>query len=349
MATRREKANFNPARLRYVTDAMPGIRRLRAGEGFRYVGVNGQALAKKELQRIAALSIPPAWTDVWICPDAAGHIQARGRDARGRKQYRYHSRWREIRDANKFDRLLIFVRALPHLRARVERDLARPDISRAKVLATVVKLLDTTMIRIGNEEYARHNGSIGLTTMRNRHVHVAGKQVHFHFMGKSRIRHDVTISNGRLACIVRRLQDLPGQELFQYIAADGERHGIDSKDVNDYLRQVTGQDITAKDFRTWTGTVIAASSLLQRPSCASLAQAKRHMIRAIADVARQLGNTPAICRKCYIHPGVVDAYLDGKLAGAFPLPSKRERFLRAEESALRSFLSKRKTGNNGTG
>ena len=250
------------AGLRWMCDDVPGIRRVRAGKGFRYVGADGKAVRDAAtLARIRKLVIPPAWRDVWICPSPDGHVQATGRDARGRKQYRYHDQWRQKRDETKYDKMLLFGLALPKIRARVDEDLALPGLPRDKVLATVVRLLETTLIRVGNEEYARANGSFGLTTLRSRHVDVAGSTIRFHFRGKSGKRHRVAVHDRRLARIIRRCQDLPGHELFQYVDDDGALHPIDSQDVNDYLKEITHQDITAKDFRTWNGTVLAAAAL----------------------------------------------------------------------------------------
>ena len=303
------------AGLRYVHDGAPGIRRRRAGSGFQYIGVDGRRITDAETHaRIKRLAIPPAWRDVWICPIAHGHLQASGRDARGRKQYRYHERWRVVRDETKYTRLIPFADALPRIRARVADDLARPGLPRDKVLAAVVRLLETTFIRIGNEEYARANGSFGLTTMRSRHVDIEGATLSFEFRGKSGRLHRVDVNDRRIAAIVRRCQELPGQELFQYLDEGGERRVIDSGDVNDYLREIAGDDFTAKDFRTWAGTVLATMALLAAGACSSQREAKRQVVKAIARVAEDLGNTPAVCRKGYIHPAVIETFL----AGAFP-------------------------------
>ena len=255
--------------------------------------------------------IPPAWTDVWICPDPRGHLQATGRDARGRKQYRYHPRWREVRDEVKYGRLITFAQALPRIRARVAAHLRRQNLPREKVLAAVVQLLEKTLIRVGNEEYARQNKSFGLTTMRDQHARVTGSAVRFEFRGKSGIQHAIDLRDRRLARIVKSLRDLPGYELFQYIDADGRRQMIDSADVNAYLRDISGQDFTAKDFRTWAGTVLAAKALAAIGRFKSQAEAKRNVVRAIDEVAKRLGNTKAVSRKCYIHPAVLDAYMQG--------------------------------------
>ncbi|HSP64949.1 MAG TPA: hypothetical protein VLO10_02045 [Candidatus Deferrimicrobium sp.] len=303
------------AGLRYVSDGPPGIRReAKRGGGFRYIGVDGRAISKaSEIQRIAHIAVPPAWTDVWICPVANGHLQATGRDARGRKQYRYHGRWREARDATKYERTIAFGEVLPRIRARVDRDLRGSELSRERVLATIVRLLDSTYIRVGNEEYARENRSFGLTTMRGRHVEVDGSKLRFQFRGKSGKQHTVAINDRRAARVVDRLQDLPGQQLFQWQDGDGEVHGVESDDVNAYIREAAGDDFTAKDFRTWAGTVLAAWALQELGEYASQTQAKRHVVEAVESVARDLGNTPAVCRRCYVHPDVISAHLDGAL------------------------------------
>jgi DNA topoisomerase I len=308
------RVSAKAAGLRYDTDASPGIRRKRAGKGFTYVDVEGRRLRDpQELQRIKSLGIPPAWTKVWICPIPQGHLQATGYDAKGRKQYRYHPRWRNVRDETKYGRMLAFGEALPLIRKQVEHDLALPGLTRAKVLATVLQLLETTLIRVGNEEYVRANRSFGLTTLRDRHVDIAGATLRFHFRGKSGKEHTVEINDRRVALIVKRCQEIPGQELFQYRDDEGQRRAIDSADVNDYLRQVTGQDFTSKDFRTWNGTVLAVRALQTCGARESTAQAKKAVAEAIRTVAAQLGNTPAICRKCYVHPAVIEAYLEGSL------------------------------------
>jgi DNA topoisomerase-1 len=290
------------------------------------------------LARIRRLAIPPAWTDVWICPDRDGHVQAWGRDAAGRKQYRYHSRWRDARDTAKYARLLRFADRLPHLRARVSRDLRRPGLARAKVLATIVHLLEATLIRVGNEEYARHNGSFGLTTMRSRHVDVGGTTVRFEFPGKGGRRHVVGLTDRRLARVIRGCQELPGQELFQYVDDDGHRRDVTSADVNAYIREVVGAEFSAKDFRTWAGTVLAARSLRGFALPRTATEARRNVRQTFAAVAGELRNTPAVCRTSYVHPLVVDLYLrDGRLAG--PSGSRR-RGLRPEELALVRILRK---------
>jgi DNA topoisomerase-1 len=313
------------AGLRYVTDTSPGIRRKRAGKHFSYIGLDGKPIRDpEELQRIKSLGIPPAWTNVWICPKKNGHIQATGRDAKGRKQYRYHPRWREVRDATKYDRIIAFGEALPLIRERTSRDLSLPGLPYEKVLATVVRLLDETLIRIGNEEYARENDSYGLTTLRSDHVDVSGSKVEFHFRGKSGKEHVTDIKDRQLAKIVKRCQELPGHELFQYYDEDGELRTIDSSDVNDYLREITGQDFTAKDFRTWGGTVIATHTLEEEGAFETQTQGKKNVVQAIKTAAGQLGNTPAICRKCYVHPGVIDAYLNGSLLNFLKQEDEKE-------------------------
>jgi DNA topoisomerase-1 len=303
------------AGLRYVSDAKPGIRRVSGPSGAKYVGPTGDPIEDEgELARIKSLAIPPAWTDVWISPHRNGHLQATGRDARGRKQYRYHATWREVRDQEKFDRMLEFAEVLPTIRRRVEEDLSRPGLPREKVLAAVVRLLEVTLIRVGNEEYARQNKSFGLTTLRGRHVSVSGTTLRFRFNGKHGKQHEVGIRNRQLANIIKRLQDLPGQELFQYLDDDGVPQTIGSSDVNDYLREISGSDFTAKDFRTWAGTVLAALALREYGPPASESQAKHNVVRAIEFVAARLGNTPAISRKCYVHPKVIEAYDEGVIA-----------------------------------
>ncbi len=303
------------AGLRYVTDDTPGITRRGAGKGFSYRDPDGSKVTdKRVLARIKALAIPPAWTDVWICPSPNGHLQATGRDDRGRKQYRYHPKWREVRDEAKYDRMLVFAAALPAIRERVDHDLRRTGLPRERVLATVVRLLETTLIRVGNEEYAKENHSFGLTTMRTRHVDVEGAEITFSFRGKSGIKHEVDITDRRLANVIQQIEELPGQELFQYVDEHGERHDVKSEDVNDYLREISGEPFTAKDFRTWAGTLIAAEALAGFKEVDSDAEANKRVIEAIDAVAKRLGNTRTVCRNCYIHPAVIDAYLDGALA-----------------------------------
>jgi DNA topoisomerase I len=300
------------AGLRYVSDDQPGFTRRRDGDGFVYFDTDGKPIREEQrLLRINRLAIPPAYTDVWICPSPNGHIQATGRDARGRKQYRYHERWREVRDENKYERMLLFGESLTKIRRRVRKDMARPGLPREKVLATVVSLLETTSIRVGNEEYARENKSFGLTTMRSRHVDVKGATVRFRFRGKSGIMHEREVEDPRVAKVMRKLTDLPGQELFQYVDDEGEVRNVTSQDVNDYLREISGEDFTAKDFRTWAGTVMAAIALNEVGAFENKTQAKRNVRDAIHAVAKMLGNTPAICRKCYVHPIVFETYLSG--------------------------------------
>ena len=299
------------AGLRYVGPIRTGIHRRHAGRGFVYLNGHGPVRDAQTLGRIRSLVIPPAWRDVWSCPSPDGHLQALGRDARGRRQYRYHPRWREARDETKYARMLAFARALPRIRARVDTDLARRGLPREKVLATIVRLLETTRVRVGNEEYARANRSFGLTTLRDRHVAVAGPEVRFQFRGKGGKEHAVGVRDPRVARIIRRLQDLPGQELFQYVDEEGTRRSVDSGDVNAYLREISGDDFTAKDFRTWAGTVLCALALAEAGVAASGRQAKRNVVRAIAAVATRLGNTPAISRKCYVHPALLEAYTEG--------------------------------------
>ena len=301
------------AGLRYVNDQRTaGIRRLGRHNRFRYLDPTGRAITNPvERQRIRSIMIPPAWTDVWICPDPRGHLQATGRDARRRKQYRYHTRWREVRDEVKYGRLIAFAQALPRIRAQSAAHLRRHHLPREKVLAAVVQLLEKTLIRVGNEEYARQNKSFGLTTMRGQHAKISGSKVRFEFRGKSGIEHAIDLRDARLARIVKACRDLPGYELFQYVDADGRRQIIDSADVNAYLREISGQDFTAKDFRTWAGTVLAAKALAALVPFKSLAEAKRNIVRALDEVAKRLGNTKAVSRKCYIHPAILDAYLQG--------------------------------------
>jgi DNA topoisomerase I len=334
------------AGLRYVSDGVAGIERRRAGKGWLFFAPGKKRItAAAQCRRIASLAIPPAWTDVWICPDPLGHIQVTARDARGRKQYRYHPRYRATRDSSKFRRMLEFSEILPAVRARLETDLRARDLTRRQVLATVVTLLDRTLIRVGNDEYAKQNQSFGLTTLRDRHVKVRGSEVRFKFRGKSGVNHDVSIHDKRLARIVQQCQDLPGQELFQYVDAGGERQTISSDDVNAYLRETTGRDITAKDFRTWAGTMLAARELCAMGPARNKRDALRNMNLAIDAVSERLGNTRAVCRKYYVHPTLVRAYLMGLTA---PLPSRtmpREHrrphpppALRRDEVAVLQFL-----------
>ena len=334
------------AGLSYVTDGLAGIRRERAGKGWAFYAPDGTRITSAaERKRINSLAIPPAWTDVWISPDPDGHIQATARDARGRKQYRYHPLYRETRDKSKFRRMLDFSETLPEIRDRVERDLRARDLTRRQILATVVMLLDKTLIRVGNDEYARENRSFGLTTMRGRHLEIKGAKLHFSFRGKSGVNHAIAITDRRLARIIQQCQDLPGQELFKYLDPAGKRQTISSDDVNAYLREITGRDITAKDFRTWAGTMLAARELFRLGPAKSQREAERNMIRAIDSVAKRLGNTRAVCRKYYVHPGLVRAYLQGLTAPLSPAPlptqARREHptaALRRDEVAVLQFL-----------
>jgi len=321
--------------LRYASDAMPGLARLRAGKGFRYVSPSGSAVRDPAtLRRIKRLAIPPAWTQVWIATDPRAHIQATGRDARGRKQYRYHARWREVRGQNKFDRLVLFARVLDRVRRRVARDLSRPELNKAKVVAVVVRLLEETLIRVGNEEYARDNRSFGLTTLRDRHVKVRGDEIRFQFVGKSGIRRQMSMSDRRLARLVKRCQDLPGQQLFQYLDDRGRRRSISSSDVNAYLRETCGAAFTAKDFRTWAGTVRAAIELSTHRGPLT----KKAEVAAIQRVADHLGNTPAVCRSGYIHPTILTAFTDGTLRRAFTSNRRPCRGLSRDEAVVLALL-----------
>lgn len=329
------------AKLHYVTDAAPGITRIRSGGGFRYRLPEGGFLRDPQVvSRIRALAIPPAWTQVWICPREDGHLQATGRDARGRKQYRYHPRFRAEREGTKYGRLLLFGTALPRLRARVEEDLARRGLPREKVLALIVRLLERTLIRVGNREYTKHNRSFGLTTMRDRHVDIDGATVRFEFRGKSGKWQSVRIMDRRLASLVRRCQEMPGQELFQY-EEDGKRQSITSSDVNAYLKEVMGEEFTAKDFRTWSGTVLAALALRSLRPYDAGPGSKRRLARAIEDVAKRLGNTPAICRKCYVHPAVVEAWMDGVTIPAIRRKTDPLALYRSAETAVLALLRQR--------
>jgi DNA topoisomerase-1 len=320
-----------------------GIRRIGRHKRFRYVDATGATLGDaSELQRIRSLAIPPAWTDVWICPHASGHIQATGRDARGRKQYRYHRKWREVRDQVKYGRLAAFARILPRIRARTSRDLRRRGLPRDKVLAAVVQLLEKTLIRVGNDEYARHNRSFGLTTMRDQHAKVGHTSLRFEFRGKSGIEHAVDLRDRRLARLVRECRELPGYELFQYVDERGERQIVVSADVNTYLREITGADFTAKDFRTWAGTVLASTALARAESCTSARPARRTIAGAVDAVAARLGNTRSVCHKSYIHPAVLDAYRDGVTIATCPARGPRDAGLTAEEWAVVRLIERRR-------
>jgi DNA topoisomerase-1 len=337
------------AGLRYVSDGARGIRREMGPLGFRFLGLDGRVIRKAaELKRIRALAVPPAWTEVWICADPRGHLQATGRDARGRKQYRYHPDWRVCRDETKYDHMQQFAAALPGIRMRTEADLSRAGLPREKVLATVVQLLEKSLIRVGNDEYARHNRSFGLTTLRNQHVDVQGATLTFEFRGKSGVRHSVDVNDRRLARIVKQCRELPGQELFQYVDDDGTHQDVTSSDVNAYLKEISGEEFTAKDFRTWAGTVLAATALREISRAPSLTQGKKNVLQAIEAVAGMLGNTRAVCRKSYIHPAILDSYMDSTL---FEVPVRRSRQsgrkaeakLRPEEVATLAILAQRTT------
>lgn len=330
----------NHADLHQVTDAAPGLARRRVGKSFVYLDPRGRRVrAAAVLRRVKSLAIPPAWSDVWICPDAKGHLQATGRDARGRKQYRYHPSFREQQESAKFEHLFDFARALPRIRTAVARDMATPGLSRDKVIATIVYLLEATMIRVGNADYARQNKSYGLTTMRDPHVAVAGSELTFDFTGKSGRAWRITLKDKRIARIVKACRDLPGQHLFQYLDENGKRQHVNSGDVNDYLRRVSGQEVTAKDFRTWSGTLLAALTLAETPAPTSETAAKRLIRAAVGEVSNRLGNTVAICRKCYIHPAIIDAYMGGTLAPRFSRKGRpRKDGLEPEEGALLALL-----------
>jgi DNA topoisomerase-1 len=323
------------AGLKYVSDGFAGISRRRAGTGWIYFAPNGARISDADKrQRLNALAIPPAWTDVWICPDPDGHIQATARDARGRKQYRYHSSYREARDRSKFRHMLEFSEILPLLRERIERDLRSEELTRSQLLATVIRLLDRTLIRVGNDEYARENHSFGLTTLRQRHVKVDGTRLRFSFRGKSGVEHNVAIIDARLARIIQRCQDLPGHELFQYLDEEGRRQAITSDDVNAHLREITGRDVTAKDFRTWGGTMQAALALHAMGQASSRREADRNILSALDQVCARLGNTRAVCRKYYVHPVLLQAYLMGRTV-ALPSAVTRRYIRRSPAAALR--------------
>lgn len=325
-----------PPDLHYVDDTQAGFSRKILRGKFVYFDTDGQRIRDQaEINRINALVIPPAYTEVWICADPRGHLQATGRDARGRKQYRYHPRWREIRDENKYSRMIEFGLALPKVRKQLEVQLAAPGMGRDKVMATVIALLDATLIRIGNSQYARDNRSYGLTTFRNKHVEIKGSAILFQFRGKSGVEHQVSLKDRRLARIIKRCMELPGQNLFQYLDDNSERHTVSSSDINAYLNSLTGADFTAKDYRTWAGSALALS-ILRKLQWEAEADAKNHIVEMVKEVARQLGNTPAVCRRCYIHPAVLEGFLLGELAR---LPRTRQRkWLRLEEVALATFL-----------
>ena len=342
-----ESTAAKEAGLRYVSDERPGLTRHARGRGVAYRSPTGAAVRDAEtLRRIRSLAIPPAWTGVWICPQENGHIQAVGRDARGRKQYRYHARWNEVRDEAKYGRVMAFGEMLPRIRRRVTADLRRRGMSREKVLATVVRLLETTLIRVGNDEYAQQNASYGLTTLHNRHVKVRGRQITFEFKGKSGKKHLIDVRDPQLAKLVRRCQELPGQDLFGYVEDDGTARDVTSEDVNAYLHDIAGGEFSAKDFRTWAGTVLAAISLREFEEFGSEKQAKSNVVQAIEAVAKMLGNTPAVCRRCYIHPEILDSYLTGQTIATLQ-QSAEQRLrgslakLKPEEAAVMMLLRER--------
>jgi DNA topoisomerase-1 len=325
-----------PAALHYVDDSQPGLTRRRWRDRFQYFDAGNQRVRDADtLARIAALVIPAAYTDVWICADPQGHLQATGRDARGRKQYRYHAQWRELRDQHKYGRMLAFAEALPKLRRQLDAHLARPGLGREKVMALVISLLDSTLIRIGNRQYLRDNRSYGLTTLDTRHVQVKGSRIRFQFRGKRGVEHNVTLTDRRLAGLVKRCMELPGQALFQYLDEQGQRHGIGSTEVNQFLQQLTGADFTAKDYRTWAGSSLALS-LLRPLAWEPDSEARRQVAETVRQVAARLGNTPAVCRRCYIHPAVLEHFHLGRLTA---LPRARARKgLEIEEVSLLRFL-----------
>jgi DNA topoisomerase-1 len=343
------QSSAKEAGLRYVYDSKPGITRKRSGKAFRYFSPDGKAVRDTDtLARIKSIVIPPAWNDVWISPIANGHLQATGRDARGRKQSRYHPRWRSTRDEAKYEHMLDFAAALPSIRERVAKDLARPGLPREKVLATVIRLMETTFIRVGNESYARENGSFGLTTLRRRHVSVRGSKITFNFKGKSGVQHSIDVSDRRLASIVATCRDIPGFELFEYLDDDGNPHTIDSSDVNAYIDDMTSNKhhFTAKDFRTWAGTVLACALLRDFEAADTQTQTKKNVVEAIKSVAERLGNTPSVCRKCYVHPAVIDSYLTGAMTTALKRLPKTKPIphgLQPEERALLHLLHKQLT------
>lgn len=337
------------AGLSYTSDEEPGIRRKRKGKSFQYIDPDGKPVRDPgTLDRIRSLVIPPAWDEVWITTHPRGHLQATGRDARGRKQHRYHNRWREIRDANKFDRMEGFGRALPRIRSRVARDLRRKGLPKEKVVAAIVRLLETTFARIGNEEYAKQNRSFGLTTLRDRHVDVRGDNVRFLFTGKSGVEVAAGVTDRRVARVIKRCEELPGQNLFQYIDSEGVRRNVTSDDVNQYLHDVTGEDYTAKDFRTWAATVLAACALRDAAGFESETEAKKRVVAAIDGVARRLGHTRAVCRRSYVHPAIIDTFLDGSLERALNIAVVRSRArLTSDETAVLALLrriARRKVG-----
>ncbi len=346
------RAAAKAARLRYVHHQKPGLRRERDGDHWRFYKPDGtEVTAEEDVARIRKLAIPPAYTDVWICPDPRGHLQAVGRDARGRKQYRYHPRWRQVRDESKYSKMLVFGRVLPVIRAQVQVDLGLHGLPKRKVVAAIVALLEKTMMRVGNEEYAKQNQSYGLTTLKDQHAIVRGKHLTFDFRGKHGINHHIDLDDRRLAQVVKRCRDLDGQDLFQFVGEDGHQHHVTSDDVNQYLHEVTGEDVTAKDFRTWAATTLAAVTLSSLEAFDSTAKAKKNLLHAVEHVAKSLGNTPAICRKCYIHPAVFEGYLDGSLLEG--LRARADEMvetgvaeegaprLTAEEMAITAYLARR--------
>lgn len=337
------KAAAKDAGLRYVSDDIPGITRKKSGKIFTYINENGKAIKnKKIIERLNALAIPPAYTDVWICPFENGHIQATGRDARGRKQYRYHEKWNATRDSSKYDKMISFGFALPKIRRTAKKHLNLKGLPKEKVLATIVQLLDKTHIRVGNESYAQENKSFGLTTMRVKHVAIHGANVEFVFTGKSGVKHDVELNDKRLAKIIKQCHDLPGYKLFQYIDDSGEQRSIHSEDVNTYLKEISGDDFTAKDFRTWHGSVCACTELGKLQPCTSKAEAKREINAIIEQVAKNLGNTKAVSRKAYVHPQIIESYSDGLLLSVLDKvnkkPAKKLQALKSEEIQLMHFL-----------
>jgi DNA topoisomerase-1 len=328
------------SQLTYVSDDTPGIRRRKAGSGFTYVDQRGRRVTDaRTLARVKSLAIPPAWTDVWICPAPDGHLQATGRDAKGRKQYRYHPDWRVQQEQDKYERLIDFGAALPRIRRQVAEDYRRPGIPREKVLAVVVHLLESSLIRVGNDEYAKSNGSFGLTTLRDRHVQFDAGDIRFTFSGKSGKDHEITVHDPRTARIVRACRDIPGQRLFQYYDDDGKRGAIGSTDVNRYLHDITGAEFTAKDFRTWVGTLLAAVALDALDVPGSDAEGRRNATKAITAVSKRLGNTPTVARNSYVHPDIVDLYLDGRLSEIWHRrPARDSRYFLAEEKRLVAVL-----------
>jgi DNA topoisomerase-1 len=340
-------ASAKAAGLRYVTDSEPGIRRRRAGRGFSYVDPDGRVIREREhIRRFRSLVIPPAWSDVWICPIPEGHLQVTARDARGRKQYRYHPHFRAHRDHAKFERMVELSDVLSTVREHVERDIALPGLQRRKVMATLVWLLERTLIRVGSHDLARENNSFGLTTLRRRHVSIDGATLRFEFRGKSGVTHTVAVTDRRIARIVQRCRELPGRELFQYLDDDERRQIVYADDVNSYLREITDRDVTAKDFRTWMGTMIAAESLREMGPAPTKREAERNVLRAIDRTAERLGNTRSVCRKYYIHPVLIEAYLEGEVPPPLPAPVWQERrphgpTLRRHEAEVLAFVKAR--------